>query len=69
MPKRDDITGDWRKLHIEELHALYYSRTIVQVIKFRRLRWARHVARMGERLVQGFGGETLGKDTTGDIQA
>jgi hypothetical protein len=47
-PKRDEVTGGWRKLHNEELHGLYSSPSIVRVIKARRMRWARHVARMGE---------------------
>jgi hypothetical protein len=47
-PKRDEVTGGWRKLHNEELHGLYYSPGIVWVIKARRMRWAGHVARMGE---------------------
>jgi hypothetical protein len=42
------VTGGWRKLHDEELHGLYYSPSIVRVIKARRMRWAGHVARMGE---------------------
>jgi hypothetical protein len=42
------VTGDWRKLHNEELHGLYSSPSIVRVIKARKVRWARHVARMGE---------------------
>jgi hypothetical protein len=45
--KRDEVTGDWRKLHNEELHDLYCSPTIVRVIKSR-IRWAWYVARMGE---------------------
>ena len=48
-PKRDEVTGEWRKLHIEELNDLYCSPNIFRVIKSRRMRWARHVARMGER--------------------
>jgi len=48
-PKRDDVTGEWRKLHNKELNDLYYSPTIVRVIKSRRMRWVGHVARMGER--------------------
>jgi hypothetical protein len=46
-PKRDDVTGVWRKLHNEELHNLYSSPSIVRVIKSRRMRWAEHVAGMG----------------------
>jgi len=46
-PKRDEVTGEWRKLH-NELNNLYSSPNIVQVIKSRRMRWAGHVARMGE---------------------
>jgi hypothetical protein len=47
-PKRDEETGGWRKLHNEELRGLYSSPSIVRVIKTRRMRWAGHVARMGE---------------------
>jgi hypothetical protein len=47
-PKRDEVTGGWRKLHNEELHGLYSSPSIVRVIKTRRMTWAGHVARMGE---------------------
>jgi hypothetical protein len=46
--KRDDVTGDWRKLQNEELHNLYSSSNIIRMIKSRRMRWAEHVARMGE---------------------
>ena len=48
-PKRDEVTGEWRKLHNEELNDLYCSPNIVRVIKLRRMRWVEHVARMGER--------------------
>jgi hypothetical protein len=47
-PKKDEVTGGWRKLHDEELHGLYSSPSIVGVIKARRMRWAGTVARMGE---------------------
>jgi hypothetical protein len=48
-PKRDEVTREWRRLHTKELYAVYSSPSIIRVIKSRRLRWARHVARMGER--------------------
>jgi hypothetical protein len=48
-PRRDEVTGEWRRLHNKELYALYSSPNIIPVIKSRRLRWAGHVARMGER--------------------
>jgi hypothetical protein len=46
-PKRDEITGEWRRLHKKELYALYSSPNIIRVMKSRRLRWTGHVARMG----------------------
>jgi len=46
--KRDDVTGEWRKLHNGELYDLYSSPNIVRVMKSRRMRWAVHVARIGE---------------------
>jgi hypothetical protein len=43
------VTGGWRKLHNEELHNLYSSPSIIRIIKSRKIRWAGHVARMGEK--------------------
>jgi hypothetical protein len=48
-PKRDEVTGEWRKLHNEELHNLYSSPNIIKTIKSLRMRWARHVASIGEK--------------------
>ena len=48
-PKRDEVTMEWRKLHNEKLNKLYSSPNIFRVIKSRRMRWAGHVARMGQR--------------------
>jgi hypothetical protein len=48
-PKREEVTEEWRKLHNEELHDLYPSPSIIRIIKARRMRWAGHVARMGEK--------------------
>jgi hypothetical protein len=47
-PKRDEVTGEWRKLHNEELHILYSSQTIIRQMKSMIMRWAVHVARMGK---------------------
>jgi hypothetical protein len=47
-PKRDEVTGEWEKLHNEELNDLYSLPNIVRVVKSRRMGWAGHVARMGE---------------------
>jgi hypothetical protein len=46
-PKRDEVTGEWKKLHNEELNDLYSSPNIVRVVKSRSMRWAGHVARIG----------------------
>jgi hypothetical protein len=48
-PKTDEVTGDWRKLHNEELHNLYSSPSIIRMIKSRSMRWVGYVERMGEK--------------------
>jgi hypothetical protein len=48
-PKRDEVTGEWRRLHNEELHNLHSLPSIKRIITSRRIRWAGHVARMGEK--------------------
>jgi len=57
-PKRDEVTGKWRKLHNEELN-LYSSPNIIQAMKSKRMRWAVHAARMGDMrgFIHGFGGD------------
>ena len=68
-PKRDKITGEWRKLHNEELRDLYSLPNIVRVVKSRRMWWAGHVARMGEeRGVHRVLRETRGKEAIGETQ-
>jgi hypothetical protein len=59
-PNRDEVTREWRKLHKEDPSDLYFSSTIVRVIKSRRMGWVRHVARIrgDERRIHGFGGKT-----------
>ena len=66
--RRDEVTGEWRRLHNEELNDSYSSPNIVRVIKSRRMRWAGHVAHMGEErgVYRVFDGETGGKETTGE---
>jgi hypothetical protein len=48
-PKRDEVTGEWRKLHNEELRDLYSSLSIIRMIELRRMRWTGHIARIGEK--------------------
>ena len=66
-PRRDEVTGEWRRLHNEELNDLYSSPNIAWVIKSRRMRWAGHVVCMGEERVvhKVLVGESGGKETTG----
>jgi hypothetical protein len=47
--KRNEVTGEWRKLHNEELRDLYSSQSIIKIIKSRKMRWVGHAARMGEK--------------------
>jgi len=67
-PRRDEVTGEWRRLHNEELNDLYCAPNIVLVIKSRRMRWAGHVARMGEErgVYRVLVGKPDGKGTTGE---
>ena len=57
-PKRDEMTGEWRKLQKEKFNDFYFLPEIIQVIILRKMIWVGHVARMGEKCLQGFGGET-----------
>ena len=69
-PKRDDVTGEWRKLHNEELNDLHCSPNIIRVIKSRRMKWARNVARMGRgELYTGFRWGSLRERATWKTQA
>jgi hypothetical protein len=64
-PKRDEVTGKWRRLHDDELYDLYSSPNNIRMINSRRMRWAEHVARMGGEkwCMQSFSGDTSGKET------
>ena len=67
-PRRDEVTGDWRKLHNEELH-FFSSPNINTVIKWRRVRWAGHMGHIGTReSIQGLGGSPEGKKPLGRRQ-
>jgi hypothetical protein len=68
-PRRDEVTGEWRRLHNEELNDWYSSPNIVRVIKSRRMRWAGHVARMGEgrEVYRVLVGKLEGKRLLGDL--
>jgi hypothetical protein len=64
------VTGGWRNLHNEELHSLYSSPSIIRMMMSRRMRWAGHVARMGEKrnAYRILVGEPEAKETTGKIK-
>jgi hypothetical protein len=66
-PKRDEVTGGWRNLHNKELHSLYSSPSIIRMIKSRKMRWAGHIARMGEEryAYRILGGKSEGKRPLG----
>jgi hypothetical protein len=49
-PRRDEVTGGWRKLHNEEVHSLYSSPSLIRMIKSRRMRWAGHVTGLGKKM-------------------
>jgi len=68
-PRRDEVTGEWRRLHNEELNDLYCSPNIVRMIKSRRMRWVRHVARMGEErgCIGTWWGNRRQRDRWGDL--
>jgi hypothetical protein len=69
--KRDEVTGEWRKLHNEELHSLYSSPDIIRQVKSRRMRWAGAYGThgRGEKSVQGFGGKARRKEATWKTKA
>jgi hypothetical protein len=66
-PKRDEVTGEWRKLHNEELHNLYSSPDVIRQVKSRRMMWAGNVARMGEerKVYKGLVGKPEGRRPLG----
>jgi hypothetical protein len=69
-PKRNKATGEWRKLHNDELNDLYSLPNIVRVVKPRRMRWAGACGayKVGEKCVQGVGGKARRKETIGETQ-
>jgi hypothetical protein len=68
-PKRDEVTGEWTKLHTEELHNLYSSSDIIRQVKVNEVGGARGTRERGEKSVQGFGGKARRKETTGKTKA
>jgi hypothetical protein len=63
-PKRGEIIGNWRKLHNKELHCLYWSPSVIKLIRSRKMRWAGHVTLVEEKCKQCFNGETTREETT-----
>jgi hypothetical protein len=68
-PKRDEVTGEWRRLHIEELHNLYSSPDIIRQVKANEFGGAFGTHGRGEKIVQGFGGKVRRKETTRKAKA
>jgi hypothetical protein len=68
-PKGDEVVGEWRKLHSEELHNLYSSPDIIRQVKANELGGACGTHGRGEKSVRGFGGKARGKETTGKTKA
>jgi hypothetical protein len=64
-PNRDKVTGEWRKMHNDELHNLYSCPNIIGLTNSTRMRWTEYVARMGEKRVQDFRGKAEGKRPIG----
>jgi hypothetical protein len=63
-PKKDEVTGGWRKLINEEFHNLYSSLSVIRMIKSRRMRWRGHAARIRKTRKRKMGGEARGKEAT-----
>ena len=65
MSNRFVVTGDWRKLHNEEHHSLYFSPNIIRLAKSRRVRWVEHIARVGKRKLRVLVNKLDGKEPLG----